>query len=400
MIVDLHAHYPMHIAASVRADGANTLGHMTHLRRPTLGDRVRAGILWVASRWFNYRNPDAGPAVTVESLRAGGVGVVLSVLYCPFSEMDLTKPYSARPDSGYFADLLDLLEHVEEDVAASAADALIVRSPVEMDEALAAKKLAVVHAVEGGFHLGGTVEEIDRNVTTLADRGVAYITVAHLFFRAIATNAPALPFVGDGTYKFLFPEPDSGLTDLGRAMIRAMARERILVDVTHMSARSMDETFALLDTIDPSRSIPVIASHIACRFGHLEYNLDNEHIRHIAERGGVMGILLCAHYACDGVLGGGSKTFAQSIDVIVRHIDRIQALTGSFDHVAIGSDLDGFIKPTLHGLDDGARLAELEKALQAHYGPEVAAKICHQNALTLLRRYWRGQVPVPEARAS
>ena len=39
--------------------------------------------------------------MTLSSLRAGGVGVVLSVLYSPFDEMDLEQPYGAPPESDY-----------------------------------------------------------------------------------------------------------------------------------------------------------------------------------------------------------------------------------------------------------------------------------------------------------
>ena len=52
-----------------------------------------------------------------------------------------------------------------------------------------------MHCIEGGFHLGATPEEVTAHVHELADRGVAYITLAHLFWRRVATNAPALPFL-------------------------------------------------------------------------------------------------------------------------------------------------------------------------------------------------------------
>ena len=41
-----------------------------------------------------------------------------------------------------------------------------------------------------------------------------------------------------------------GLTDLGVAAVRAMYRERMLIDVSHMRGDSIDETFALLDALD------------------------------------------------------------------------------------------------------------------------------------------------------
>ena len=50
---------------------------------------------------------------------------------------------------------------------------------------------ALVHAVEGGFSLGGTAEEIAENVHELAEWGVAYVTLAHLFYRQVAANTPA-----------------------------------------------------------------------------------------------------------------------------------------------------------------------------------------------------------------
>ena len=62
-----------------------------------------------------------------------------------------------------------------------------------------------VHCIEGGFHLGATPEEVTAHVHELADRGVAYITLAHLFWRRVATNAPALPFLPDARLQPALP---------------------------------------------------------------------------------------------------------------------------------------------------------------------------------------------------
>ena len=104
------------------------------------------------------------------------------------------------------------------------------------------------------------------------------MTVAHLFWREVATNAPALPFLPDWLYNLVFPQPTEGLSDLGRAAVEAMIDEGILVDITHMSARSIGDTLALFDRRDPDRRIPVIATHMACRFGGLEYTFTDETI--------------------------------------------------------------------------------------------------------------------------
>src|SRR5260370_11219445 len=98
MIVELHAHYPMHLSA------ASTLARMTDLHRSGWGDRIRALVLALANRVANY--PASGqPAVTVPNLKAGDVGVILSVLYQPVDEIDLNQPYGAPPLGNYFTDL-------------------------------------------------------------------------------------------------------------------------------------------------------------------------------------------------------------------------------------------------------------------------------------------------------
>lgn len=366
---------------------------MTNPNRNRWRDILRARIVEIASRIDNYQRWDSGPAVTVDSLSDGGVGVALSVLYSPFDEMDLGKHYGAVPGKDYFPTLLRQLDLVEQDIERGhASKAGIARNVTELDAILSAGKVALVHAVEGGFHLGGTSSDIASNVATLADRGVAYITVAHLFFRQIATNAPALPFLPDAVYRLLFPQTNEGLTALGADLVRAMVENGILVDVTHMDENSLSELFALLDQIDPARQVPVIASHIACRFGKLGYNLEDEILAKIAERRGVMGVILCQHYACDGIRKD-TTTFEQSMDVVRQQIDRINRIAGSVDHAAIGTDLDGFIKPTLHGLSNPRDLKRMEQELVNVYGAATAEKICSGNALRVLRNHWRKRFP-------
>lgn len=246
-----------------------------------------------------------------------------------------------------------------------------------------------MHCVEGGYHLGATVDEVDANVTALARRGCAYITLAHLFYRGIATNVNAIPFLGDRTYDLLFPMPKRvGLTALGKAALQAMVRERVLVDLSHMSRLALDDTFALLDELDPGREVPVTATHVAYRHGHDLYNVDAETVERIATRGGVIGLILAEHQAADAF--PHTKTVEDSIALLCRHADRIAEIAGSHRHTAIGTDLDGFIKPTLAGLDDAGRLPLLEQGLVDRYGPEDAELITSGNVLRLLRGYWAG----------
>jgi microsomal dipeptidase-like Zn-dependent dipeptidase len=387
LVADLHVHYPMHVLAG---DREAALQRMVRVRARTgAGSKLQGSVLWFLSRLLNYRNWDAGPRVTLDFLAQGGVRVALSVLYQPFDEMDLDEPYGAAPESGYFARLVAQLEAIEAEVAGSP-DAVVVQRAADLDAALAGEQVALVHCVEGGFHLGGTPEAVDESVRVLAERGVAYITLAHLFWRRVAANAPALPFLPDWLYRTLFPQKDGvGLTDLGRAAVRAMYRERMLIDVSHMRGDSLEQTFALLDELDRETGAapaehPVISSHAGFRFGKQVYNHDEAAVRRIAGRGGVIGLIFAQHQLNDGVRKK-TQTLEESLDVIGQHIDRIHAITGSHAHVAIGSDFDGFIKPTLGGFERSSDMARLSSALVERYGAADAEQILAGNVLRVLR---------------
>ncbi len=387
LVADLHVHYPMHVLAG---DREAALERMVRIRaRSGAGNKLQGAILWVASRLLNYRSWEAGPRVTLEFLAQGGVRVALSVLYQPFDEMDLDEPYGALPETAYFARLVEQLETIEAEVEGSP-DAIVVHRAADLDGALAAEQVALVHCVEGGFHLGATPEQVDAGVVALAERGVAYITLAHLFWRRVAANAPALPFLPDALYKLLFPQKDGlALSELGEAAVRAMYRERVLIDVSHMRGDALERTFALLDELDRESGAapadhPVISSHAGFRFGKQVYNHDEETVRRIADRGGVIGLIFAQHQLNDGVRKK-TQTLEESLDVIGRHIDRIRAVTGSHEHVAIGSDFDGFIKPTLGGFERSSDMERLSSALIARYGVADAERILAGNVLRVLR---------------
>jgi microsomal dipeptidase-like Zn-dependent dipeptidase len=395
VIADLHAHYPMHLVPAARGSLLDLIATRSGRRR--LGDRIRALLVGVASRIANHQSFDSGPRVTVASLRAGGVGLALSVLYSFFDEVDMDVPYAGPPRPGYIEDLVRELDLVEAEIAANhGLEAALARNPAELDAVLESGRVALVHCVEGGFHLGATPEAVDQAVTRLAGRGVAYVILAHLFFRQIATNAPAIPFLPDGVYRFLFHQPDEGLTELGRAAVAAMVRERMLIDASHMTEHSIRDTLAQLDQLDPERKVPLLASHTAFRFGKQGYTMPPEIVSAIAARDGVIGLIFAQHQLLDGLPRHSAKTFAESFETLCVHIDKLAEVTGSHRHIGLGSDFDGFIKPTLGGLETEADMAKLELALRERYGDETAGAICSGNALRLLRTSWGGaRTPMP-----
>ena len=165
-----------------------------------------------------------------------------------------------------------------------------------------------------------------------------------------------------------------------------MVDEGILIDLTHMRSQSIKDVLAQLDARDPGREIPVLATHMAYRFGGLQYSFDDETIKAVAARGGVLGCILCEHFITSGL--SVASSLEGSLEALCRHIDKIHELTGSYDHIGIGSDLDGYIKPALPGLEDMSGMKELQAHLRTRYGDADAEKICSGNALRVLRAEW------------
>ncbi|HSS32601.1 MAG TPA: membrane dipeptidase [Solirubrobacterales bacterium] len=398
MLADMHCHYPMHVIAQepkrpLPGAPSLTVDAMTEVsQRPGWVEKLRALALRTAASRLNYG--DDRWRVSLDELNAGDVRAVFSVLYEPFAEFDLDEPPGAPPERGYFADLIDQIERVEADlfeVDPGRVAHEVIRSGADLDRVSGEGKAAFMHCVEGGFHLGAAIDEIDANVAELSRRGVVYVTLAHLFYRGVAGNAPALPFMKDGTYRAFFHQPRRGLSKLGVAAVEAMYRHRVLIDVSHMNQRALYETFALLEELDRKSGrepteYPVIATHAGYRFGEQEYMLSPPTICKIAGRGGVIGLILARHQLNERAGVADPDDPNETPLVIRRHIDAIRAATpsGTNAHVAIGSDLDGFIKPTLAGIETAGDLAKLERPLRAAYKGDAEA-ILSGNAIRVAK---------------
>jgi membrane dipeptidase len=368
----------------------DTVKRMRRLRGRPFSEKLRAVILWIASALFSNRDWWSGYRIDVGKMRSGGLAVALSVLYRPFEEMDLTKHYGDPPEDCYFEKLKLDLQQVEDEVAGYDDSVIrIVRNRAQLDQAIADGAIALIHCIEGGFHLGNREKEIEENVAWLARKGVAYVTLAHLFFRQVATNAPALPFLKtDGTYYRLFHQPEGeGLTDRGKTAVRAMMKHRVMVDISHMRPAAIAETVRVMDEEDPKREIPMIATHGGYRFGKQEYMLDEDAVLAIQRRQGVIGLIMAQHQLNDGIRDDYTTTLDDSFEVIRQHIDKVAAITKSPKHVALGTDFDGFIKPTMGGLEHMGDLTELGRKLRECYG-EDAELIASQNAIAVLHQLW------------
>ena len=107
----------------------------------------------------------------------------------------------------------------------------------------------------------------------------------------------------------------------------------------------------------------------------------------IKRRNGLIGLILAQHQLNDGLREKETETFEDSLKVIFDHIDKLADILGGYEHLVIGTDFDGFIKPTMTGLDNMGDLAKLERKLEERY-KENARLITSENALRVLRQLW------------
>jgi microsomal dipeptidase-like Zn-dependent dipeptidase len=368
MITDLHCHFPMHLVDDQLDTRGKLLGWWD-----TVKGEVQEEVFQLAARLINAPEGGDGWRVDLDGLDAGGVRTICSVLYWPPDE--LIPGGGAHPKPGSFDHLMDQLQVVENNLR----EMEIVRTASDLQR----PGRRFVHCVEGGFHLGPDVDEIDANVDLLASRGIFYITLAHLFFRGVAANAPAIPAFSDEQYRRLFHQDEGiGVTDLGREVLRAMVNHHVVVDISHMRTDAIDDTFRLLDELEDGRKLPVIASHVAVRDvspDNQEYNVTNETMEKVRDRGGLIGLILAEHQI------GKSDSEEESRAVIKKQINAINAAIGTHECTAIGTDLDGFIKPTLAGLQLASDLHKLEGWIREDF-PNAADAILHGNADRVIAR--------------
>jgi microsomal dipeptidase-like Zn-dependent dipeptidase len=64
-------------------------------------------------------------------------------------------------------------------------------------------------------------------------------------------------------------------------------------------------------------------------------------------------------------------------------------VTGTYDNISIGSDLDGFIEP-IQMCSNYGKMTALPPCLIAKYGQDVANRILYLNAQRVLHAGWDG----------
>jgi len=245
------------------------------------------------------------------------------------------------------------LEYARRLAEENAGELALARTADEIRAARASGRIALFLGVEGSYAID---DDIEAGVSRLAEAGVRFL--GPLWERDSAC----------GTSCRTPAARDAGLTDRGRALMRACNDAGILLDVSHASKKTF------WDMMEASRTAPFSSHSGAAGIKDHPRNLDDDQIRAVAQRGGIVGIIFVAAY-----LGGAFC----SLEAVADHIEHVVAVGGP-DCVALGSDFDGFM-PLPRGLRDAADLPRLTELLwrRGWRAPELD-KLLGENALRYL----------------
>jgi membrane dipeptidase len=178
---------------------------------------------------------------------------------------------------------------------------------------------------------------------------------------------------------FRFPStPDTGrgLTDAGKALVKACNERRIMVDLSHLNEAGFWDVAALSDA-------PLVATHSnAHALCACSRNLTDRQLDAIRATGGVVGLNLAVSF----LRPDGRNDADTPVETLVDHVDHLVSRLG-IDGVALGTDFDGCTVPAC--IKDAAGLPVLIEALRARgYGEAELRKFGHENWLAVLERTW------------
>lgn len=274
-------------------------------------------------------------------LREGGVDVQVLALF--------VHPKEAERG---FARITELLDAFDRFAAAHSGMLELATSVAEIARLEAAGRLAVVLAVENASALEGHPDRVEG----LYQRGVRMMGLTWNNSNGLADGA--------------METHHGGLTPLGRQVLTRMQELGMVVDVSHLSEQSF------WNVLEATRG-PIVATHSnAAGLTPHPRNLTDEQLQAIARRGGAVGVNFYPTFT-------GGASLAQILD----HLEYLVNVMGA-DHVALGSDFDGFTG-RVNDLEDVSRLPGLTAGLLSRgHDAEAVKKILGGNALRVFREIW------------
>lgn len=213
----------------------------------------------------------------------------------------------------------------------------------------------VILAIENGSAIQGNID----NIRHFYERGVRMMGVTwnndNDLACGVATNN------------------DIGLTNLGKRYIKSLNKNKIIVDISHVSEKSFYDIIDITDS-------PIIASHSCAKeICNHRRNLTDDQIKKIADTGGVIGITFYNTFL--------SNSGKADITDLVNHIDYIATLVG-IEHVGIGTDFQKFEKNEIP--DNITKISDFnilfEKMNEQGFSDEEIRQVAGENFVNVLSR--------------
>jgi len=316
-------------------------------------------------------------------------------LDCAFFAVYVPHSYEVKGGAKEFAE--NTITGIEQLVARRPDRFALVRTADEIALVRKRGQLAVALGMENGAPLEGDL----KNVQHFHDRGIQYITLAH-----VRSN-----HISDASWDK--ERPWNGLSPFGKLVVAEMNRVGMIIDISHLSDSAAFEVLRL------SRA-PVLATHSSCRHftPGFERNMSDDLIRALAARGGVIDINFGSEFLVDSIRIANDKASGEirkyftehnlkstdeaairysqayrakngppyaDVKDVAEHIDYVVRLVG-IDHVGIGSDFDGLGDDLPAGLKDVSGYPNIiAELLKKGYSREQIEKVCSGNVF----RVWR-----------
>jgi membrane dipeptidase len=172
------------------------------------------------------------------------------------------------------------------------------------------------------------------------------------------------------------PDTGPGLTDHGRALVKACNALKIMLDLSHLNEKGFWDVAKLSDA-------PLVATHsnahAICAHSR---NLTDKQLAAIRERRGMVGV----NFATSFIRPDGQRSEKTTLEEMIRHMDHLIEHVG-VDGVGLGSDFDGATIPAQIG--DARGLPRLVDAMRQHgYDDATLRKVCFENWIAVLERTW------------
>ncbi len=319
----------------------------------------------------------------IARLRKGGVGAQFWSVYVT----------AALPEPEAVQATIEQIDVTRRLIARYPGDLQLALTSGDVERAMRKGRIASLIGMEGGHSIGSSLAVL-RQMHAL---GARYMTLTH------SKNTPWADSATDTA------EHD-GLTDFGKNVVREMNRIGMLVDLSHVSEKTMN------DALDVARA-PVIFSHSGARaVTEHPRNVSDSVLKRLPANGGIVmavaypsyisearkqwGAAVRAEAARAETLNPGNPDAAKAqvenwksanpepvstIAQLADHIDHIRKVAG-IDHIGIGGDYDGMATGP-EGMEDVTGYPNLFAELARRgYSRADLEKISSRNMMRVMRK--------------